>query len=165
MDTEEIGEIEEKKREGLGFFGWLALGLLLVVGGGLLSGLRLCSVVSGSMEPTIPTWSMCVINTRTDYDDLAVGDVIVYYRAADGARIIHRIIAIYPEGIVTKGDANSVDDGLSVTRNNYYAKSLFHIPHLGGVSQKLSTPEGVCAIAAIAFILIISSLVDMRKGK
>ena len=42
-------EIEEtkKRREGLGFFGWLALGLLLVVGGGLLFGLRLCSVVSG----------------------------------------------------------------------------------------------------------------------
>ena len=160
-------EIEEtkKRREGLGFFGWLALGLLLVVGGGLLFGLRLCSVVSGSMEPTIPTWSMCVIDTRASYDDLAVGDVIVYYRATDGARIIHRIIAIYPEGIVTKGDANSIDDGLSVTRENYYAKSLLHVPHLGGVSQKLRTPEGICAIAAIAFILIISSLVDLKKEK
>ena len=161
METEET----KKKREGLGFFGWLALGLLLVVGGGLLSGLRLCSVVSGSMEPTIPTWSMCVIDTHADYEDLAEGDVIVYYRAADGARIIHRIIAIYPEGIVTKGDANSIDDGLSVTKNNYYAKSLFHVPYLGGISQKLRTPEGICVIAAIAFILIISSLVDLRKEK
>ena len=161
MEIEETG----KKREGLGFFGWLSLGLLCVVAAGLLFGLRLCSVVSGSMEPTIPTWSMCVIDTRAAYEDLAVGDVIVYYRASDGARIIHRIIAIYPEGIVTKGDANSVDDGLSVTKNNYYAKSLFHVPYLGGISQKLRTPEGICAIAAIAFILIISSLVDLRKEK
>ena len=106
-----------------------------------------------------------MIDTRASYDDLAVGDVIVYYRATDGARIIHRIIAIYPEGIVTKGDANSIDDGLSVTRENYYAKSLLHVPHLGGVSQKLRTPEGICAIAAIAFILIISSLVDLKKEK
>ena len=160
-------EIEEteKKHEGLGFFGWLSLGLLCVVAGGLLFGLRLCSVVSGSMEPTIPTWSMCVINTRAEYEELAVGDVIVYYRASDGARIIHRVIAIYPEGIVTKGDANSVDDGLSVTKDNYYAKSLFHVPYLGGISQKLRTPAGVGAVAAIALFLIISTLVDFGKEK
>ena len=161
MELEET----EKKHEGLGFFGWLALWLLCVIVGGLLFGLRLCSVVSGSMEPTIPTWSMCVINTRTAYEDLKVGDVIVYYRASDGARIIHRIIEIYPEGMVTKGDANSVDDGLSVTKDNYYAKSLFHVPHLGGISQKLRTPEGMGIIAIIAILLIISTLVDFKKEK
>ena len=159
MDMEET----RKKREGLGFFGWLALLLLCTVAAGLIFGLRLCSVVSGSMEPTIPTWSMCVIDTHTDYDDVEVGDVIVYYRAADGARIIHRVIAIYPEGMVTKGDANAVDDGLSVTRANYYAKSLFHVPYLGGLSQKLRTPVGIGVVAAIAVFLVFSTLVDAWK--
>ena len=49
-----------------------------------LSGLRLCAVQTGSMEPTIPTYSLCLVTTRVDYDDLAVGDIVVYTRSSDG---------------------------------------------------------------------------------
>lgn len=38
---------------------------------------------------------------------------MVYYRRSDHTRIIHRVTEIKPNGMVTKGDANSVTDGLS----------------------------------------------------
>ena len=47
-----------------------ALVLLAIFGFFLVSGLRLCPVQSGSMEPEIPTYSMCLISTRYDYDTL-----------------------------------------------------------------------------------------------
>ena len=68
----------------------LALIILLT----FISGIRMCAVVSGSMEPNIPTWSLCFVNTRISYDDIQVGDVVVYKRRSDGLRIIHRVIEI-----------------------------------------------------------------------
>ena len=54
--------------------------LLAIFGFALVSGLRLCPIQSGSMEPEIPTYSYCLISTRYDYDSLQVGDIIVYDR-------------------------------------------------------------------------------------
>ena len=67
------------------------------------SGLRLCAVVSGSMEPNLPVWSLCVVSTRTDFDDLDVGDIIVYIRDSDGKRIIHRVIDFEDGELIMKG--------------------------------------------------------------
>lgn len=64
---------------------------------GLISGIRLCAVVSGSMEPNLPTWSLCVISTRTPYDKIQTGDIVVYNRRSDDTRIIHRVTKITPE--------------------------------------------------------------------
>ena len=74
---------------------------------------RLVSVVSGSMEPTIPTGSLCIVNIRRPYEKVEEGDVIVYVRKYDGLRIIHRVIEVTDEGLVTKGDHNQISDGLS----------------------------------------------------
>ena len=60
----------------------------------LATGLRLCTVQSGSMEPTIPTYSVCLVTTRVSYDDLSVGDIVVYTRASDGEQIVHRVVDI-----------------------------------------------------------------------
>ena len=81
---------------------------------GQISGIRLCAVVSGSMEPNLPTWSLSIVNTKASYDSIQTGDIVVYYRRSDHTRIIHRVTEIKPNGMVTKGDANSVTDGLSV---------------------------------------------------
>ena len=35
-------------------------------------------VVSGSMEPNIPTGSFAVVNRNADFDDVKIGDVIVF---------------------------------------------------------------------------------------
>ena len=41
---------------------------LVIYGFFLLSGLRLCPNTTGSMAPTIPAYSLCLIDTHVDYD-------------------------------------------------------------------------------------------------
>ena len=47
-------------------------------------------VVSGSMEPNIPTGSFAVVNRNVDFDDVKIGDVIVF--KYEEMNIIHRVI-------------------------------------------------------------------------
>ena len=145
------------------YFFLIAIAALLLIY--WVSGLRLCSVESGSMVPTIPTGSLCVVTTRADYEDIEVGDVVVYIRASDGKRIIHRVIEITEDGMVTKGDHNSIDDGLSVTKeqNNLFAKNLFHIPYLGRLSMAARTPVGICVIAVVAVLLVAWEIAAGKK--
>ena len=128
---------------------WLLI-LLVLLAFNFLGPFRMCAVPTGSMEPNIPTWSLCFINVKTPYEDLKTGDIVVYERSSDGLRIIHRVIAVTDEGLVTKGDANSIADGLSVTPENYFGKYLFHIPQLGRLPVLIRTPAGIAVVAALA---------------
>ena len=86
-------------------------------------------VVSGSMEPNIPTGSVAIVNRNTAFDDVQIGDVVIFkYKDRN---IIHRVIETTTingkKYFKTKGDANSRDDGFVTTEENYCGKALFHI--------------------------------------
>ena len=130
-----------------------------------LSGLRLCVIQSGSMEPTIPTYSVCLVTTQVDYDDLSVGDIVVYTRRSDGQQIVHRIVDITDTGAITRGDANQTDDGVSVTPDNLYARYIAHIPCGGRIINAIRTPTGYAMIAAIVAILIAWNIIDDKRRK
>ena len=129
----------------------------------LLSGLRLCVIQSGSMEPTIPTYSVCLVTTQVDYDDLSVGDIVVYTRRSDGQQIVHRIVDITDAGAITRGDANQTDDGVSVTPDNLYAQYIAHIPCGGRVINAIRTPTGYAIIITIVAILITWNIIDDKR--
>lgn len=131
----------------------------------LIGPIRLCFVPSGSMEPNIPTWSLCVINARTPYEAIEVGDVVVYNRRSDNLRIIHRVIEITDGALVTKGDANQVADGPSVTPDNLYGKYLFHIPGVGRVLYLAKTPAGIAVTAAVIVALLLWLAADDRRER
>ena len=130
---------------------------------GIISGIRPCSVISGSMEHNLPTWSLCFIDTRISYDEIQTGDIVVYNRRSDDVRIIHRVIEIEPEGMITKGDANSVSDGLSVGRDNLYGKSLFYIPYLGYLGRFAQKPIVKISIIICSLVLLTTDIVTSRK--
>ena len=140
-----------------------AVALLAIILFGWISGLRLCAVVSGSMEPNLPTWSLCVVSTKTAYDDIATGDIVVYNRHSDGLRIIHRVIAVYPEGLETKGDANSISDGVSVGKDNLYGKMILFVPYLGRLTQLTASLPGKAVIVIAIAALVFSDLHDTKK--
>ena len=129
----------------------------------LATGLRLCIVQSGSMEPTIPTYSVCLVTTRVDYDDLSVGDIVVYTRASDGEQIVHRVVDMTETGAITRGDANQSDDGISVTADNLYAKYITHVPYLGYLYNLVRSPIGVVMIAALAVALIVFNIMTAKR--
>ena len=78
-------------------------------------------------------------------------------------RIIHRVIEITPEGMITKGDANSVSDGLSVGQDNLYGKSLFYIPYLGYLGRFAQKPIIKISIMMCWLVLLMADIVTSRK--
>ena len=93
-------------------------------------------VMSGSMEPTIPTGSVVFVDEKYGYDKLRINDIAVFQTGNTGSdgssmKVIHRIIEKRPEGFVTKGDNNEASDGVTVTRDTFEGKEVFHIPYIG----------------------------------
>lgn len=90
-------------------------------------------VTSGSMEPTIPTGSVAIVNRNSRFDDVNIGDVIIF--EYNDMRIIHRVIEIAmidgQKYLKTKGDANSRDDGFIVTEQNFYGITLCSLEKIG----------------------------------
>ena len=153
---------KKKKLSGTLITAAIIIVLIAVV---LISGIRPCVVLSGSMEPAIPTWSLCFVDTRVSYDDIVLGDVVVYDRRADDRRIIHRVVKIEDEGITTKGDANLITDGVSVGRDNLYGKELFHIPYIGYICRFAKNPFVLIALAVIIVLLNVTDLKGKKKKK
>ena len=131
----------------------------------LATGLRLCIVQTSSMEPNIPTYSVCLVTTRVSYDDLSVGDIVVYTRASDGEQIVHRVVDITDTGAITRGDANLNDDGVSVTADNLYARYIAHIPYLGHVYNLVRSPMGLAMIAALVIALIVLNIMTAKRDE
>ena len=71
-----------------------------------LFGFSLFRVGSGSMEPTLNIGDEIIVQNSEDYN---VGDIITY-SVGGGNYVTHRIVSKDQDVIVTKGDANNVED-------------------------------------------------------
>ncbi len=127
-------------------------------------GFSLCAVQTGSMEPAIPAYSMCLVRTNAAYDGLEAGDIVVYTRGTDNSRIIHRVTALTPDGAVTKGDANQSDDGVSVTAGNLYARYIGHIPYVAHFYNLIHSQYGVFLIAGLVALLFALDCLEDRQA-
>lgn len=105
------------------------------------------SVVSGSMEPNIPVWSMVFFNENAEY---APGDVVVYQNDAD-TLIVHRIVSITDGEVITKGDANQKEDP-AFPEERIVGTVKGWIPLAGGLLMLITHPL-VLGIAAALIAL------------
>ena len=122
-----------------------------------LIGIEPFVVESGSMEPSIKTYSLVMINKHANYDDIKENDVIGF-KSETGARVIHRAIKITAEGIETKGDANEVSDGISVTKSNFIGKNLFSIPKVGYGVKLMQTKRGKIILVTVVIVLLLAGI-------
>jgi len=123
------------------------------------------AVVSGSMEPTIPTGSLCFINKHVAYEDIQKGDIIGFV-APTGVSVTHRVVEVTDEGLETKGDKNNTSDGISTNKDNYLGKNVFTIPKLGYVVRILQTTRGRIIVVTLVVVILISCFfVDDKKEK
>lgn len=130
------------------FYPFLALMFAMIIM--LVMGVKPYITMSGSMEPHIKTGSICFVNTKYDYADVVVGDVIAYEQV-NGGLVTHRVVNITEMGLETQGDANDVSDGVSTTVYNFRGKTLFSIPHLGYLVKTLQKP----AVFAMFIVLVL----------
>lgn len=105
-------------------------------------------VLSGSMEPALRVDDLIVVRAAHDYQ---VGEIVVYQ---DGSSlVVHRIIEIDGEQVITKGDANDIADA-AISLSDVKGRVVGRIPLVGKLVSLLKTPFGIVAVLAAAIALI-----------
>lgn len=114
-------------------------------------------VLSGSMEPTLSKGDLIIVQKT---DTVKPGDIVVYQSGS--SLIVHRVISVDGDTVVTQGDANNIPDE-PLQRSQIKGKVRFHIPQLGGVLNRVRTPAGIAAVLVLAFALVELSFRRERK--
>jgi signal peptidase len=135
--------------------------LVISVGPRLLP-YQVLPVLSGSMEPEIPTGSL-IVEQPVASTDVRVGDVITYtHPLRAGALVTHRVVAIEDDrdGLIltTKGDANELVDSWRVRTATKGWRYALAIPHLGSALLWLESGvarSGLFAAPVIALALVL----------
>lgn len=120
-------------------------------------GWHIDTVLSGSMEPALPTGSI-LVNRPVSFNEIHVGDIITFTDSARSSFITHRVIAIDRLNgpvFTTKGDANTVEDPFAVPAENVVGKVVVQIPFLGYILNFMQTPLGIILTLVIPGVLVI----------
>jgi signal peptidase I len=152
---------------------WLAVAAAIVLAVGVLGYLRtwppLATVMSGSMEPTIKTGDMVVLQKLNR--PARVGDIVSISVPADArARlgyppvVIHRIVKISPEGdVTTQGDAHKQPDDFTVPRAALTTRVVTSVPAAGRVLAFLGSPLGLLWLVGGGVMLVAMPLVERHR--
>lgn len=124
-------------------------------------GYSLFRVMTGSMEPTIPTDSV-IVTHAVDASEIEVGDVVSYFSKDPtlmGAVNTHRVVDIYEEeGTVfyqTWGDANNANDLYPPTANEIIGEVVFSSYFLGIVVRLISNPLVFFPLIVIPLLVLL----------
>ena len=111
-------------------------------------GIGMATVLSDSMEPKMSKGDLIIVK---EVKSVKVDDIVVYDTGYE--LIVHRIIEIDGEKIVTQGDANPSPDD-AITKKDIKGKVVCTIPFVGTVVYWIKTPIGTIVILAMALILL-----------
>lgn len=124
-------------------------------------GIRPFVVLSGSMEPEIPTGGVIFVDTNISPDQIHTDDVITY--ALEDTTVTHRVIAETVTTVTTKGDANEQADFSPVPREQILGRVLFDIPSLGYLYTKISHPLFITVLSLLLAVnLIIEAICSLK---
>ena len=126
-----------------------------------VAGYQIYTVVSGSMEPAIPTGSLVYVKW-TEPEQIEKGDVIAFYGTdVDGSIITHRVVSNSSAmgTFITKGDANSENDMNPIPYDNYIGKMKLSVPIAGGVIKAVTEGSGKFVAFLVIGIAIVLQLV------
>ena len=111
-------------------------------------------VSSGSMYPELAMHDIIVISGHEPFEDVKVGDIIVFDRPKDHDRVIvHRVVAYVdddPLTLRTKGDNNQDSipgTDYPITKENYLGTVAYVIPQVGFITKILQPPINYIIIA------------------
>lgn len=129
-------------------------------------------VSSGSMIPNLNIFDVIVVQGHVGFDQLKVGDIIVFNRPDGHDKVIvHRVAEILnkdPLVIRTKGDANPGSipgTDFPITKGDYIGKVVYVIPQIGYVTRILTPPINYIIIAVIVGIMLVKQFGKPKSGK
>jgi len=129
-------------------------------------------VASGSMIPVLQVYDVLVVQGHEPFEDIEIGDIIVFNRPSDHNRVIvHRVASIIdedPKTIRTKGDANPASipgTDFPITEEEYIGKVAHIIPQVGYVTQLLKPPINYVIIAVVIGIMVVKQMTKKKSEK
>ena len=115
--------------------------------------------LTGSMEPTIMPDDLIIVAEQEAYE---LDDIVVYQSGS--ILVVHRIISIDGQSVVTQGDANPVaDEPMDVSLIK--GKVIAIVPVLGNVARVLKTPAATIVLLAGAVLLLEMSFRKEKQKK
>lgn len=117
-----------------------------------LWGWQMFSILTGSMEPAIPTGSVIYVKPA-DIEDIQEGDIITF-RLGSGKvnTATHRVVEVLEDGVKTKGDANANVDATIVDEKRLLGRVVYTLPFCGYFLMLLGTPIGITMFVALLCI-------------
>jgi len=129
-------------------------------------------VASGSMIPVLEVYDVLVVQGHEPFEDIEVGDIIVFNRPSDHNRVIvHRVASIIqedPKTIRTQGDANPASipgTDFPITEEEYIGKVAYTLPQVGYVTQLLKPPINYVIIAIVIGIMVVKQVLKKKNEK
>ena len=112
-------------------------------------------VQTGSMSKAIEAGDMIVVKKE---NDIEINDIITFKQGNDF--VTHRVVEIYNDTLVTRGDANNTKDD-PITKSQVVGKVVKVLPGFGIIRKILFNP--FVLIALIVTLYLISTM--FRRGK
>lgn len=129
-------------------------------------------VASGSMIPALEVYDVLVVQGHEPFEEIGVGDIIVFDRPSDHNRVIvHRVVSIIddePKTVRTQGDANPASipgTDFPITEEEYIGKVAHVLPQVGYVTQLLKPPTNYIIIVIVVGIMVIKQFAKKKKEK
>jgi len=111
-------------------------------------GVGMAVVLSGSMEPELSVDDVIIVQQQDGYE---VNDVVVYQSGS--SLVVHRVVRIDGEKVVTKGDANNAEDG-EMDISQIKGEVIGHIDGAGATVRLLKSPMVSIGLLALAIFLL-----------
>ncbi|MBO8414062.1 MAG: hypothetical protein IAC78_01070 [Firmicutes bacterium] len=103
------------------------------------------------------TYDVIFIKNVDSISEVNLYDVICYVNDS-GTQIVHRVIEVHPDYLVTRGDATDTTDTIRITDSNIVGVyTNVRIPKLGFVVYYLQSNYGIIAFVSILILLGITS--------
>lgn len=116
-------------------------------------------VLSGSMEPEIQAGSIVYIDKNIEIEEIQEKDIIGYCMNNE-VKVVHRIVQLDRENhmVVTKGDANQVEDITPVPFERIEGKVIVSIPYIGYGVAWIRSMMGITVIIFITTVLFLGTI-------
>ena len=121
-------------------------------------GYSLFEVLTGSMLPTINIGDDVFVKISKDINK---GDIVVFDNVQNNNFILHRVVQINENEVITKGDNNNTAD-TAISKEDIIGKVLIIFPKLGKIQEFFRKPY-VC-IPLVDVIVISTLLLNYKKN-
>ena len=111
-------------------------------------GVGMAVVLTGSMEPTLMVDDVIIVQEQDSYQQ---GDVVVFQSGS--SLVVHRIVRLNGDSVVTKGDANNAEDS-EIAVALIKGAVIGHIGGAGAVIRVLKSPMVSIGMLGLSFYLL-----------